>query len=47
MLCLEGASNDRLASCLFARHCSAQGVGLDSYAKQWRIFADCLNDIGV
>ena len=26
---------------------SYQGSGLDSYAKQWRIFADCLNDLGM
>jgi hypothetical protein len=32
-----------LGGILFA---SYQGSGLDSYAKQWRIFADCLNDLG-
>ena len=23
-----------------------QGSGLDSYAKQWRLFADCFNNVG-
>ncbi|GAB4822234.1 hypothetical protein N2152v2_009280 [Parachlorella kessleri] len=33
-----------LGGILFA---SSQGSGLDSYAKQWRIFADCLNNLGM
>lgn len=25
---------------------SAQGAGFDAYAKQWRLFADCMNNVG-
>lgn len=25
---------------------STQGSGLDCYAKQWRLFADVMNDVG-
>ena len=32
-----------LGGILFA---AAQGSGLDAYAKQWRFFADCLNNVG-
>ena len=26
---------------------SVQGSSFDAYAKQWRLFADCLNNVGV
>ena len=32
-----------LGGILFA---STQGTGFDSYAKQWRLAADVMNDIG-
>lgn len=37
---------EKLRSSLNCKDC-LQGVGLDSHSKQWRLFADCFNNIGV
>jgi Vitamin B6 photo-protection and homoeostasis len=45
---LQQGSNPKLTlSANPKRHALRQGSNLDGYAKQWRLLADCMNNVGL